>query len=65
MTAKCPKCYGEGWVCEAHLDRPWLDGKGCCGAPGVPCSCNPNALNPPGFKVTCEPDSPTGPVGRH
>jgi hypothetical protein len=37
----CPRCMGEGVVCEA---RPWLpmDGMGTdrdcgCGAPGMPC----------------------------
>lgn len=24
---ECPKCRGEGWVCEAHPHRGWLDGK--------------------------------------
>lgn len=53
MNPNCPQCRGEGWVCEQHPDRPWSDGKGCCGAPGKPCACNPAALNPPGFKVIC------------
>lgn len=58
MNPNCPKCCGEGWVCEAHTHVPWFDGKGCCGEPGVPCECNPERENPPGFKVTCEIDPP-------
>lgn len=33
----CPTCAGSGHVCEAHPDRPWGEGDGCCGAPGIPC----------------------------
>lgn len=42
--ADCPYCLGLGWVCEEHTDRPWLKGDSdndCCGAPGMPCTCNP------------------------
>lgn len=60
MNPNCPKCHGDGWCCEAHPDRPWLDGKGCCGEPGVPCECNPEGRNPPGLIVLksayCEPE---------
>lgn len=37
----CANCDGEGWVCEDHPEVPWLDGDGCCGGAGMPCSCNP------------------------
>jgi len=36
----CRVCHGEGWVCEEHPKVGWQDGKGCCGAPGMPCQCN-------------------------
>ncbi|CAL77436.1 conserved hypothetical protein [Bradyrhizobium sp. ORS 278] len=39
----CLLCGNVGFVCEAHPDRPWIDGPaGCrCGAPGDPCPlCN-------------------------
>jgi hypothetical protein len=49
---ECPKCHGDGWVCEAHPEKGWFDGKGCCGAPGVACSCNPVAAMPSGF-IAC------------
>ena len=38
---ECANCDGEGWVCEYHPEVPWLDGDGCCGGAGMPCSCNP------------------------
>lgn len=40
ILADCSICHGERWVCEAHPDKPWRDGKGCGGEPGVPCTCN-------------------------
>lgn len=40
MDKKCPICFGIGWVCENHPDKPWNKEIGCeCGA-GVPCNCN-------------------------
>ena len=40
MDTKCPICFGIGWVCENHPDKPWDKELGCeCGA-GVPCECN-------------------------
>jgi hypothetical protein len=40
MDKKCPICFGTGWVCENHPDKPWDKEFGCeCGA-GVPCVCN-------------------------
>jgi hypothetical protein len=40
MKPDCPICFGIGWVCENHPDRPWDDELGCtCGA-GTPCECN-------------------------
>ena len=39
---KCPICRGSGWVCGSHLARP-MEHKGC-GAPGMRCRCNPQAL---------------------
>ena len=44
----CANCDGEDWVCESHPEVPWTDGDGCCGAPGMPCKCNPEAMPPPG-----------------
>ena len=38
---RCANCDGEGWVCEDHPEVPWMDGDGCCGGAGQPCSCNP------------------------
>ena len=37
---ECEICNGEGWVCENHSDKPWLEGE-CCGGAGMPCVCNP------------------------
>lgn len=49
-------CYGTGWVCEEHNDKPWAgmmpDGfVECCGGAGEPCKkCNPSDRdNPPRF----------------
>lgn len=58
IDPNCPRCNGEGWVCEAHGLTPWRDGKGCCGEPGVPCVCNPGEAMPPGFVevLSIEPD---------
>jgi hypothetical protein len=38
----CPRCDNTRWVCETHLDRPFLGGSGCgCGGAGAPCpDCN-------------------------
>lgn len=39
----CPRCHGDGLVCEAHPDQPWDGDEGHnedCGAPGMPCTCN-------------------------
>lgn len=54
----CADCDGQNWVCEEHPECPWLvaDGNSHCGAPGMPCKCNPSDRdNPPreltGFKV--------------
>jgi hypothetical protein len=47
----CQTCKGEGWVCEAHQDRPWYDGQTCCGEPGIPCKCNPERAMPPGMRI--------------
>jgi hypothetical protein len=39
-SAKCPTCFGLGWVCENHPKRAWTEEMGCqCGA-GMPCECN-------------------------
>lgn len=40
-NVRCANCDGEGWVCEDHPEVPWMDGEGCCGGAGMPCSCNP------------------------
>ena len=50
----CANCDGEGWVCENHPEVPWLDGDGCCGGAGAPCSCNPDGEFPPGTTVICD-----------
>lgn len=35
----CPRCLGEGLVCENHPMLPWEQPGGCgCGA-GMPCRC--------------------------
>jgi hypothetical protein len=40
MTKHCPICFGIGWFCENHPDKPWDQDLGCeCGA-GMPCECN-------------------------
>jgi hypothetical protein len=44
-NVECPICFGLGWVCENHQDKPWADmdetlpGACACGA-GAPCKCN-------------------------
>jgi hypothetical protein len=53
MSEPCSICGGALWVCEAHPEVPWIDGKACCGEPGIPCQCNPDERMPPGFVVTC------------
>lgn len=39
----CPRCLGEGWVCENHPTRPadgFTGADDCdCGASGMPCVC--------------------------
>lgn len=55
-TVMCTICDDTLWVCENHRDKPWdgLSDRSCdCGGAGEPCECNPDALMPPGFKVTC------------
>jgi hypothetical protein len=42
----CEVCKGEGWVCECHPLTAWGNGRNCCGAAGMPCTCN-RAGNPP------------------
>ena len=38
----CPRCDNTRWVCENHLDRPFLGERACgCGGAGAPCpGCN-------------------------
>jgi hypothetical protein len=36
----CPKCGGEGWVCEFHPNQVAHQCPHCGGA-GMPCTCNP------------------------
>lgn len=44
----CRTCDGEGWVCEDHPDKPWGNGKNCCGGAGMPCRiCNPSDYSTP------------------
>lgn len=47
----CERCNGELWVCEDHPDRACGQGDGCCGAPAMPCVCNPIAQLPPGSTI--------------
>jgi hypothetical protein len=42
---KCPRCRGEGWICEAHPDRRDGHDSDCIG-PGIPCP-DCNKTNPP------------------
>lgn len=56
---ECTICGGSNWVCEEHPDKPWDGDRRCCGAPGVPCQCNPSDRNNPprelkGFKVCAD-----------
>lgn len=49
---KCARCQDQGWVCERHRGRPYMEGEppGCtCGGAGAPCpDCNPcDYDNPP------------------
>lgn len=43
---KCVLCKDTGWVCEAHMDRPWkgtaVAGACDCGGAGCNCVCNPD-----------------------
>lgn len=56
MATSCPICKGELWVCEAHELTPWS--KCGCGAPGVPCRCNPAERMPPDVTEICSTDDP-------
>jgi hypothetical protein len=67
--AICLTCEGCGWVCEAHLDRPWGDDsdseRAChCGGAGAPCpACNRSDGDheprmPPGFTTIISRDGP-------
>jgi hypothetical protein len=47
----CPRCENTRWVCETHLDRPFLGDSACgCGGAGAPCpDCNKtNPADPDG-----------------
>ena len=47
----CPRCNNTRWVCENHLDRPFLGERACgCGGAGAPCpACNKvDATDPDG-----------------
>jgi len=55
----CNICKDILWVCETHPYKPCdidgeIEGRCECGAPGIPCECNPCALLPPGARVICE-----------
>jgi hypothetical protein len=43
-SERCPRCAGSGIVCEEHPDQPWGRGDSCCGAAGMPCRPQPEAL---------------------
>jgi hypothetical protein len=51
IDKNCKLCKGAGWVCENHLDVPWVNGNECCGGAGAPCVCNPDGELPDGFIV--------------
>ena len=40
MDDKCPICFGIGWVCGNHEDKPWDDTVGCTCGIGRACKCN-------------------------
>lgn len=45
-SLNCVHCFGSGWVCEDHMDRPSdvITEGGCdCGGAAAPCRCNPAA----------------------
>jgi hypothetical protein len=62
-TIGCPRCDGTGWVCEAHISRPWEGPNACgCGVAGAPCGrCNNSGDDkmprmPDGFKTEIDKD---------
>lgn len=60
MSNPCKICKGALWVCESHPDAPWdtnLEGGCQCNA-GMPCECNREVDNPPGFEVIISVDEP-------
>jgi hypothetical protein len=64
MKTKCTECDETGWVCEAHMLRPWDGANACgCGAAGAPCpACNvpEKKADPPrmprGFRTEVDKD---------
>ena len=46
----CHTCKGQLWVCESHPVQSWPH----CEGAGMPCTCNPDAMMPPGFKAVVE-----------
>jgi hypothetical protein len=60
-TIRCPRYDDTGWVCEAHIARPWDGPNACaCGAAGAPCGrCNVDdgtPRMPSGFKIEADKD---------
>jgi hypothetical protein len=54
----CSRCDDCRWVCENHMDRPWLGERACgCGSAAAPCPiCNAADVNtvpkmPDGFQA--------------
>jgi hypothetical protein len=52
VTSDCNVCRGALWVCEDHPEKPWAGASNvtnacACGAPGVPCLCNPSDRDHP------------------
>jgi hypothetical protein len=40
MDTMCTKCFGLGWVCRSHPDKPWHEDLGCTCDKAMPCKCN-------------------------
>jgi hypothetical protein len=40
MKDNCLTCFGIGWVCERHPDRPYGHEAGCACGYAAPCECN-------------------------
>jgi hypothetical protein len=65
MNQKCPICFGIGWVCENHPDKPRDKELGCECVAGMTCECNsagePSVDEPDTSQVIVEEDK----ISRH